>query len=520
MGYYPDELSFDPGLCRGQFLLTARDRLVPPGWVTRTHGRWTLAYSRPLACTDVQDAGGRPVAWILGHAVDSDGTLLRESEPARCALADEADFRRWVDALTGRFIAIHLGGSSPRLYQDVYGMLAAVFAPSEECVASTGLAIPVSPDTPFVPEWMQATDIPYRKAMYPLGLTPRRGVRRLLPNHVLDLSTWRLERVWPRATFRQDADPAQVTPRVAEVVRKTMAGVRDVFPLQIPLTAGLDSRLLLACARQLLDGTVFFTADLGDEGGWQDIVAAKAMARRFGLTHRLYPRRRARRRDLRTWAMRTGAETGEIRGWRACRTLSMQEANRASMTGFVGELARAYWWRRFTPATVVTPELIIGRCDALRPVPEFLRRAEEWLAGLPALNAVATIEMLYLEQRGACWAGVVEYGELGASALRLPPLCRADLVRDLIRLPDEYRRQDRVHLDLIASAWPELLEFPFNDAFTLPPSRRRLYRVHATVGRSAEFLGSKLRKARRQPGWILERLGLRAPPGAGEGRRP
>lgn len=506
MGYYPFELTADPSLCRGQFVLSARPALIPPKWEIRTHGRWTLGYSRPLICAPVRNQG-RLTGWVLGHAVHEAQGLLDETRGLALDEAGDEKFIQMVEGLTGRFVVFQFTGDSLQAHQDIYGMLAAVYAPEEETVASTGLLIPVSSHTPFERHWILATDIPYRSAMYPVGLTPRRGVERLLPNHVLDLGSWRMRRTWPAASYVQDIDPREVTPRVQRNVRRTLEAVRSAVPLQMPLTAGIDSRLLLACARDMLDDTLFFTADLGDENGWQDVAAARHIAARFGLRHRVFPWKRARRADRRAWAVRTGGETGEIRGWRSSRTLGMQEAGRASITGFVGELARSYWWQRFTPHTVVTPDFILGRCVAPR-LPEFQRRAEQWLAGLPPLNAIAVAEVLYLEQRGACWAGVVEYGELGDSALRLPPLGQASLVRDLLRLPEAYRRARRVHLDIIESAWPELLDFPFNQEYPVPHGLRRMFRARQAIAQRTSRAGQIWRRATRDRAWLARRLGI------------
>jgi len=86
--------------------------------------------------------------------------------------------------------------------------------------------------------------------VYPVGLTPRQGVERMLPNHALDLAAGRLARLWPRESLPFDGDPAAITQATADVVSRAMGGVGRVHPLQIPLTAGLDSRLLLACSRE------------------------------------------------------------------------------------------------------------------------------------------------------------------------------------------------------------------------------------------------------------------------------
>lgn len=502
MRYYPHNLDGSSHYLRGQFILTRRAALVPQGWTTTSHGPWALAHSEPLCRTGLAGLGGRALGWVLGHAVHPELGYL-QGDLVHLGGAD-LDFQEFVRHLTGRFVAIDLRGGEPQVYLDAYGMLAAVYAPAEDTVASTGSLIPVSPATAFNTGRILATDIPYRNAMYPLGLTPRDGVERLLPNHILDLADWTPRRYWPRAAIGRTADPHEVASRTGAHIADTLRAVSEVMPLQIPLTAGLDSRLLLACAASLLERTEFFTADLGDADGYRDLRVASLIAARCKLRHRIYPWRRPRRRDLTTWAARTGAETGEPRGWRASRTLAEQSAGRASMTGFVGELARAYWWNRMDTTRAVTPEIIVWQCRIpLRE--EFLARAARWLEGLPPLDLIATMDLLYLEQRGGCWAGVVEYGELGDSSARLAPMCQGALVEDLLRLPEAARREQFVHREVIRTRWPELLEFPFNDEYDVPPLTGLKYSTKAKIHGWWGWSSRVLRRTLSNPAWLFDR---------------
>src|SRR5215470_12067320 len=113
--------------------------------------------------------------------------------------------------------------------------------------AGSGL-LPVTDSTPYDVEWIMATDIPYTNAMYPLGLTPRRGVERVLPNHYLDLKQWALVRRWPKGDLPFDRDPSEAVRTVAATASRTIDGIAAAYSVQSPITAGRDSRLMLACS--------------------------------------------------------------------------------------------------------------------------------------------------------------------------------------------------------------------------------------------------------------------------------
>ena len=97
--------------------------------------------------------------------------------------------------------------------------------------------------------------------MYPLNLTPRKNVWRLLPNHFLDLRQWEAVRHWPKAEILPVGDTDQAVTQVVERVRLHMKALVAKKPVLLRLTAGQDSRVLLACARPLAQHMTFFTAE-------------------------------------------------------------------------------------------------------------------------------------------------------------------------------------------------------------------------------------------------------------------
>jgi hypothetical protein len=294
------------------------------------------------------------------------------------------DFGSLMDGLCGRFLGVDLSGADPVLHPDPTGTLAAVFAPEEGAVGSTGSVIPVSARTPFAVDWILATDIPYADVMYPLGLTPRRGVERILPNHVLDLGSWLHQRRWPAGGWTRDAVPEAASREALDTIRAALRAVHDVWDLELSLTAGYDSRMLLACMRELTRVTAY-TVYLGDEASWCDVRDAREIASRADIPHRVLKRRRIRSRQMRNWVVRTGGEGGEPRGWVASPLLDDLPGGRAIITGGQADFARVQGFRRRFLGQSITPRDILARCHA-PPLPDFARRAEDWLSALPPLD--------------------------------------------------------------------------------------------------------------------------------------
>jgi hypothetical protein len=488
--YYPHRHGAAPSSLVGQFVLGWGDISAPQRWTVLSQRGWTLALHPALPSFRVVTTGGENVGWLLGHAVARDGKFVGQPIVVPSQPSGDATCEEIVAGLSGRFLLLMLAGPNPRMYTDAFAMLAAVFARSARMVASTSSLIPVTDSTPYEVAWIMATDVPYTNAMYPLGLTPRRGVERVLPNHYLDLEQWTLVRRWPKGDLAFDRDPSEAARTVAATASRTIDGIAAAYPVQSPITAGRDSRLMLACSRNVAHQIEFFTAPFpGQLVGWRDVMISKRIAARIGLTHRVLPYRRPRRSDRLEWVQKTAGETGEVNGWRALRTLKQLAADRVALSGWAGDIVRPIYWKGKPSDYVVTVADILAICN-VPPLPVFVSRAAQWLASLPTRNAITVFDLLLAEQRGGCWTGVITYAEDGYPRARLAPLCNEEIIRTMMCLPESYRREMVFERDVIALMWPELLEFPFNEQVPLS-------RVGSLYFRGRQFASSNLNRVRR-----------------------
>jgi len=499
--YYPHQLKFSHEALVGQFIITTREQAIPTGWRAESHGRWTLGTSDPVPVIPVHNQTGGKAGWLIGHVITERGQFLLPGNPAEApVLGPVDDFGAFVDRLNGRFVAVDLRSPDPRVFPDGQASLAAVWSEAEQCVASTTTLIPRSAATPFLVERILLTDIPYSDGMYPLGLTHRAGVERLLPNHVLDLGSWQHRRRWPLAPIDRAADPHAVAALVGSAVRSALGAVHAVFPLDLTLTAGRDSRMMLACAGPWRDEIRAYTCYVGDLMSWRDVTVATRIAQATGITHRVLAARSGRR-ELVDWVVRTGAEAGETRGWRHGRAFADQSPGRATITGVAAWISTIGKRRLNFLKQPITPERVLTRCKA-PPRKEYLDRAADWLANLSSIDDVAISDLLLIEQRQGCWAGVIEYGELGESSARLSPMTSGTIIHAVLRLPMEYRIGRRLHLDVIERNWPELLEFPFNEDVPTPRVRSGIFALRAGIARRRAPLARIWRKVWTQPGWL------------------
>lgn len=474
----------DPATLANQFIFAERSADAPPTWKIRELNGWWLASHPSLKVTPVQTPAGIRRGWALGIIItDEDGVLedalvLRESEDA-----DPADSLR---RLRGRFVIILLDSGRERIYPDAAASLSLVFGSGSGPAAATpGLFDDqrFPSDTSLV----NALGMPNSGNWYAFGLTPRRGVERLLPNHFLDLKTWRPVRYWPVSPLMQDSVATQDSVLLISTrLRRTINAVASRWQFHLPLTAGQDSRVLLGAARDVIAKMQCFVMAAGRRD--LDVAMARRLARRARVKLDVLPVVPGTEDDFDTWMYRTGGcVTGRIA--RDYVTLAALKPRWALLPGMGGEVGRGFYWREedFRAGTAspepLTPETAVRRIK-LPLVEPVIERATVWLAGLARQNRLTLLDLLYIEQRLGCWAGPQQYGIDPFVACHLSPFTDRVIFETMLSLPVPYRRAGRLARDLCRQQWPDIAELPFNE---WPGLRGRLPRMRRFLSRLGRF---------------------------------
>jgi hypothetical protein len=420
-----------------------------------------LASHPNLPVVDILGDAGSVKGWILGYPITPNEELASGYLRVDSHLFEDAGsaISEFVHGLSGRFVVVFLDYDLKRFYLDSGGSLATVYAVDRPAVAST---ISLMEETPH--DWdsdlQRLLGMPERDSWYPSGLTPRKSVRRLLPNHYLDLETWKPVRHWPTEshfTVREDFSAAVAD--VVKLIKKNIHAVAKRYPLQLSLTAGRDSRMLLACSAAVLNRIKFQTGVWVPSG--IDCSIGRRLSRRFNLNHVTLGVELASPEELEDWQFKTGrCVSGEI--WRIHPTSRKMDLHRAFLPGCAGEVGRAYYWREGDESlSGLTPEEILRRTK-LPAAGKVLEATGEWLSEIAHLPVTAILDLTYIEQRLGCWAGPLQYGQDGLHALRLFPLNDRRIFDHILRMPTEPRRNQMLAWEICRQEWPELLDLPFN----------------------------------------------------------
>jgi hypothetical protein len=176
--------------------------------------------------------------------------------------------------------------------------------------------------------------------------------------------------------------------------------------------------------------------------------------------------------------------------------------SRAWLTGFGGEVGRAFYWRAGDdPVRPPSPERMIERLNLPRD-DRTLAAWRAWQESAPHADTFDLLDLAYIEQRMGCWAGPHMYGAAPFAA-NLSVFVRRDVFTAMMRLPVSFRRDQKLAETMIDVAWPELGELPFQQ---LTGIRRVMNGAERQLRTMSDVA---VGRARRVAGRILRAIGAK-----------
>lgn len=463
---------FNPSEYKGQFILTSENKGYP-GFNLREFGSWKL-FTSDLPVIDVYNTNKQFLGWCVGYPIVNE-VLIKDELVIDMRLKDSIEGFYYM--VSGRWSMFLISADVSKVFVDSCGSLSTVYSETERTIASTPTLID-SDD--WNKELMNELGFPEKINWLPFGLTFKENVKRLVPNHYLDLLNWTPVRHWPTAMtdFGVEKDTKQSCKKIALNVQSTIKAISNNHKINLSLTAGRDSRMILACARNVLQKCHFFTFQ--PEKANHDVEIPSLLAKTFHLDHDFVPIVYAKPDELEQWLNLTGySVSGQI--WKIHKTLESFDQNSVVMPGMAGEVGRAFYWKvNDNTKSLITAKDILKRIHM--PLHEkLIAKAENWLAELSYVNTFTLLDLLYIEQRLGCWSAPQYYGNTTV-AFELAPLNSRTIFHTMLRLPHDYRFSQKLANELILNVWPELLELPFNRRTgILPACKARIKKTAKSI---------------------------------------
>ena len=443
---------------------------LPPGWSCEKLGAWNLYHGGQLP---FQRSGNFAV---LGLAHDFDvGEVL---EDANCG---GTSGEQRVLRLGGRFLLFECKEHDRiDIFSDPGGSLSCFLHPEMGWLASTPALIREVfgarfPDRPPSERKVLARLVEHSGTWYPAGLTELAGWELLPPSHKTEIGPeGRLasQRIWPASGTHETA-PREVLSKFVGRLKEVLGSLASYCPLEIPVSAGRDSRMLLACSREIRSTTRYSVHSPHAPHHAPEVEVSMALAEVLDLDHHIDEAR---------------------------------DPERVLCMGYGGEIARQHYVFEGKEIPAGRRGGNVGVClagklgflDAGIPPEEMAfvtQKLEAWAESLKDIPVALHGDLLYLEQRMATTMSSALYRDDLECLFAVAPL-NAFLLYDLLfALPQEFRRSWKVGDEVFKRAWLATSLVPLQKTYLTGRERLRVVAILL----AAPVLGADTMRAWRSP---------------------
>ncbi len=503
------------GFCRGFALWKARPCMVP-GTYRALHlpSGHVFAHDNIVESSLVSAPDG-PWVLIAGTAIDVDTGEMQLANISRRLLtalriSEEALFDR-LDMLSGRFVIVYCTAGSVRVLHDACGTRSVFHSADSEPIVASHHNLIANALT-AAPSEIEIAKLPY-KFGYPGRGTPAEGVFMLMPNCLLDLSTGKVRRYFPRGPVTKSSDIADVVQRVIADVSRQLCAVAEKYPrVTTSLTAGRDSRFTLATARPFTESMEYFTYRRpGYPPDEMDASVAQRIAKQLKLSHHLIqvPRSLSDSEEFSDFDrfMELNSYYPHLREVAYLYWKRYSTEPTLHLRSNLAEIGRAFYRklgmrRPLTSPTDMTKLFhgaLSGKAPAEAAFADFFEATE-----FGSIYDYDPYDMFYWEHRMGTWHALVLIESDPAFETHIVFNARR-ILQAMLSLPLEERLKASVFSQVIQTCWPALSKFPFNPEDWLKrygearvgiPRQRRSWLVRWPV-RGGQY-AAKLAEPRKQ----------------------
>lgn len=491
----------DKLLYRRQFVLGPRFLTSLPSWKRIRLRDGICISAHPDLDTWQVAREGRSIT-LLGYILDPNRPDDHDSAILDNLLTDLVDgagsWMKSLETLGGRWILIVDDGEEVRLLNDPIGTRQVFYTDVSMtkdlwCATQPGIiaeALQLRMDPVAVNEYVES-DVFRQWPLYlwPADTSPYREIVHLLPNHFLNLSTGMCSRFWPDGRLGELSlqEAAQIS---SELLTGLMRSASRRFDLAHLLSAGWDSRLLLAASKDLCRRIDYFTFRLRPT----DVATTPKLLSRLGLNGRM-----VRLPD------RMSSEFAELHRrnvtlahdfWGRCGQALLDSYPRGSVcvTGDAAEITRVRFRLPKGEEKVTARSLArftsFHAPDQMEKIPFVMRAWEKWLSRLGNTFNVHVLDLFYWEHWGGNFAAM-DLAEADMVFESFPPYSCRTLLTTMLSTDEALRDHDDpiLYRATINNLWPEVLSVPVN------PEPRPDWR---SLVRKSEMY----QLAKRRLGWI------------------
>lgn len=387
-------------------------------------------------------------------------------------------------AYGGRWIIIFSNGNETKIVHDPCGMRqiyyvyhkGSVWCGSQPSILKSVLGCEESDDKDLL-EYINSAYYEDRERPFFGDGTIYNGVKHLLPNHYLDIENNITERFWIDKEDEVTLDEA--IKEVAEILKGSLLSISKRQKMMIAVTAGWDSRVLLAASKEIKDKVSYFVSTMNIlSHNHMDVRVPRKLLEKLGLELNVIEDLQPLRDDF-TKSLKKNVSRARV----LPKTLTIQHhydfsQNKISVNGNGSEIARSFYGNEHPTSSEIDGKYIMEAMKCPRNFIYVENELNEWLNEARVISEeqnMNIMDLFYWEQRMGNW-GTMYQAEQDIAIEEFCPYNNRKLLMIMLKVNSKYR----VHPDyifykkLIEYLWIDTLQEPINPTSVKSKLRRML----------------------------------------------
>ncbi len=289
-------------------------------------------------------------------------------------------------------------------------------------------------------------------------------IRQLMPNHYMNIVNSEITRFWPQKPVKQ-RPLKEVAAECAEIIRGYMNAIAARYEIMLPVTAGFDSRVLMAATFDIRNSVYYYiNKEKQLSPNCTDIAVPKRLFRKLKLKFHIEEFDSIIKPDFREVYFTNNSDASQ----KYLPHIQHYYLNFSDRVNLPGNCAAASWGINRLPLDKVSGENL-ARLQGLETYSYGIEYYDQWLKGCRELclqNNINVVSLFYWEERIANWGGqVATYKDIAQEEFN--PFNS----RQLLTLFHSVKRthnngpDHQLHRAIIKQLWPQLLKVPMNPSF-------------------------------------------------------
>jgi hypothetical protein len=456
--------------------------LIGPEIVSQFHGWKTLHIRQDIIVNHhprlraVQLHGVQCSLTLLGYILDPDDRTASDEiilDKLLLSFSSISDLLESTSAYGGRWVIIATQRQQAWMFTDALGLRQAFFTPqhhrggvwvgSQSGILAECLGFETSKAAIGFTESLNFRV--HKEYRWPASSAPFKEIRHLLPNHYLDLCSGQSVRYWPLAPLESISLDTAVD-RLAHLLPGLIKAAAMRFNLAFGISAGWDSRLVLAASKEIKDKLEYLTVRQGTMPDTaNDIVIPARLLAQLGLKHNVIKALPYMSAEFSYLFKRSVYLAHDHYGGDAEAILAWSQRRKVAMTGSGAEIGRCSF-RAQMPDLDRRPITAqdLARLQKMGESPFAIEAFDTWLEDLGDLHGRQLLDLFEWEQGHGNWLAMTQLEFDSAwQDIFTPYNCR-DVLETLLSVDECYRKKPdyRLYQLAIERLWPDVMEEPIN----------------------------------------------------------